>query len=149
VKQDNGLVVFFGLVFGLAVVAGVIWVAWLVRDVLSGVVFVLVGGLVLAVLLAASALPIRAWKRTDGKPIEREHYYHDGTVTKETRILDGRTQGEIKLLQLPPSPQSAGLLTADMLRAAFLAGTLRLPDGRTTTSTGEDEGPEDWDGTVR
>jgi len=93
-----------------------------------GLIFV--GGLTLALVIGASALPIRAWRRNDNPPVIERHFT-DGTKTivKETRVIDGRTaQTDIKLLQMPAQPQAGAF--PELLRAAYAAGHTALPGPR-------------------
>lgn len=84
--------------------------------------YALVAGLLVSLILASAALPIRAWRRRDATG-EIHHYYHDGTRTiKETRVLDGRTIEAPKLYQLPSQAESMAF--PELLRAAFQSGSL-------------------------
>ena len=77
----------------------------------------------LALVIAASALPIRSWRKRD---YTGEHRVTDGTrtIVKEVRVLDGRApaQTDVKLLQLPAQPQ--GAMYPELLRAAYAAGRI-------------------------
>lgn len=99
-------------------------------ETLRLVALVIGGAIAAAVILGASALPIRAYRRRD--MTGETHHYHEGTKTivRETRVIDGRavTSPEVKLLQLPAQP--AGGAFPELLRAAFQAGA--LTDGRQT-----------------
>ena len=116
----------FYIVLGLALVAGMILAVWLIgSERLATLALILVIALAVAGVIAASALPIRAYRKRDltGETI---HRYHDGTKTviKETRVIDGRqTAPEVKLLQLPQA-QGSGALFPELLRASYRAGML-------------------------
>ncbi|OQA43736.1 MAG: hypothetical protein BWY52_01785 [Chloroflexi bacterium ADurb.Bin325] len=113
----------FVLAAVLALVAGVILAVWLIgAAVLQTMGLILVVAIGLAAVIAASALPIRAYRRRD--MTGETHHYHDGTktVVHETRVIDGRpaAQTDIKLLQLPAQPQAAAF--PELLRASYQAG---------------------------
>lgn len=100
-------------------------------------------GIVAVVALAAVSLPIRAWRKKDGVPIQ-EHHYHDGTRTIErTHTIDGRAPA--------PAPEApvAAWSYPEMLRAAYTAGrlgsqsTMPLNSGRSPTQ------PDTWDGEIQ
>ena len=95
-------------------------------ETLRLVALVIGGAVALAVILGASALPIRAYRRKD--MTGETHHYHEGTKTivKETRVLDGRAIEAPKIYQLPAQPQGGAF--PELLRAAFQAGA--LTDGR-------------------
>jgi len=117
-------------------------------ETLRTVALIISIGITGALILGASALPIRAYRRKD--PTNETHYVHDGTktVVKETRVIDGRsiTSPEVKLLQLPAQHQGAAF--PELLRAAFAAG--QLTDGRTNQpASGAQVGPEEADATLR
>jgi len=93
-------------------------------ETLRNVAYILAGAVALALILASSALPIRAAKKRDVTG-EANHYYHDGTRTVEKiHTIDGRavTSPEVKLLQLPQQP--AGGAWPELLRASYQAGLL-------------------------
>lgn len=124
----------FLLALGLALVVALGLAVWLIgADTLRTVALVLGGALALAVILGASALPIRAYRRRD---FTGDHFHHDGTrtIVKETRVIDGRqvTAPEVKLLQLPA--QQSGGAFPELLRAAYAAGA--LTDGRNRAGAG-------------
>jgi hypothetical protein len=121
----------FFIALGLALVVAAGLAVWLLgRDRLMTLALIFVIGLTLALVMGAASLPIRAYRRKD--QTGETHYVHDGTKTivRETRILDGRqvTAPEVKLLQLPA--QAQGGAYPELLRAAFAAGTMRLPAQR-------------------
>ena len=100
----------------LALVGGLVYIAYLLGgDTLTWLAFLAVGGAVAALLVFASAFPIKAW-RSNQQP--EQHHFH----TKEVRILDGRRSEAPKLYQLPAQPQSG--LFPEMMRAAYQAGLL-------------------------
>jgi hypothetical protein len=121
----------FLLAVAVALLAALGVFLWLVgAETLRTVALVISGALALALTLGASALPIRAYRRKD--LTGETHHYHDGTKTivKEVRVIDGRQSvaPEVKLLQLPA--QAPGGAFPELLRAAYAAGTMRLPDRR-------------------
>jgi hypothetical protein len=125
----------FFIALGLAIVVALALAVWLIgASTLQTIALILGAGAAVAAILAASALPIRAYRRRD--QTGETHYVHDGTKTivRETRILDGRqvTAQEVKLLQLPA--QANGGAYPELLRAAFAAGTMRLPAQRQETA---------------
>lgn len=95
-------------------------------ETLRMVALVIGGAIAAALILGASALPIRAYRRRD--MTGETHHYHEGTKTivKETRVIDGRAIEAPKIYQLPAQPQGGAF--PELLRAAFQAGT--LTDGR-------------------
>ena len=108
----------------------------------------------LALLIGASALPIRAWRRRDDAPVV-EHYYHDGTRTVERHTLDGRSVEAPRLLQLPAPAQSAGF--PELLQAAYRAGAAKagepqrqdLPLTLWPAQELRDVDPSGWSGEIR
>lgn len=110
------------VILGAAAAAALGMALWLIgSETLRTMGLILVGGLVAAAMIGASALPIRAWRRRDATG--ETHYYHDGTVKIiEKHTLDGRVQDAPKLLQLPMPPQADGF--PELLRAAWQAGAL-------------------------
>jgi hypothetical protein len=121
----SGLVI----TLALALVGGVIFAIWLVgSEVVAALAGVLVGGLVLALIIASLALPVRAWRKNDAPPVIERHY-RDGTRTVErVRTIDGRApaQNDIRLLQLPPVGNAN--VYPELLRGAFRAGALAGPE---------------------
>lgn len=112
------------LALGLALGAALLLAVYLIgSETLRTLGLILVVAIALAVVIGASALPIRAWRRKD---FTGDHFHTDGTrtVIKETRVLDGRApaQTDVKLLQLPAQPQ--GALYPELLRAAYQAGRI-------------------------
>jgi len=142
------------------------FMVWLIGADLFILAAVLTGAVGMAAIIAASALPIRAWRKQDMTG-EANHYYHDGTRTVEkVHTIDGRTaNNDIRLLQLP----AAGQATAypELLRASYRAGLLAAPGGEQpqpaelrqvdpATTTADDwnysiAGGDfnDWNGTLR
>lgn len=123
------------IALAVALVAGALLAVWLIgSEVLQTMGLILVIALALALVIAASALPIRSWKRRD---FTGDHYHTDGTrtVVKEVRVLDGRVAEGPKLYQLPAQPQ--GTAFPDLLRAAFAAGATSLP-ARSASRVGSD-----------
>lgn len=133
-----------GIVFALALAlgGGLLLAIYLIGgDALRTMGLILIAGLTLALVIGASALPIRAWRRKDATG--ESHHYHDGTktVVRETRIIDGRapTQTDIKLLQMPA--QQSGALYPELLRAAYSAGRL----SPTSTALGQQPAGGNYD----
>lgn len=118
---------------------------WLIgADRLFTLALILVCGLVMAGMIAASALPIRAARKRD---MTGETRILDGTrtIVRETKVLDGRApaQNDIRLLQLPAAPSGAAF--PEMLRAAYTAGQLRAPrNDQPIEGELRELGPEDW-----
>ena len=115
------------LAMGLALGGALLLAIYLIgSETLRTLGFILVVAIALAVVIGASALPIRAWKRRD---FTGDHFHTDGTKTivKEVRVLDGRApaQTDIKLLQMPAQPPAGAF--PDILRAAYRAGATTLP----------------------
>lgn len=125
------------LICGAAALAAGMLAVWLIgEDRLFTLALILTGAVALAVILAASALPVRAWRKRD--PTGETHHYHDGTTrTIERHTIDGRavTSPEVKLLQLPAPAQGAGF--PELLRAAYTAGTLGNPQRAATVPSAE------------
>ena len=123
----------------LALVAGVIFTVWLIgaetMKVLAGM---LVGGLLLIGLVAAAALPIRAWKKNDAKPIEKQ-------VIREVRILDGRPA---PVPQLPPPQQPPFGVFPELLRAAYQSGQLSARSGEAIDAAVRELPADGWDGDI-
>ena len=124
--NENKSLLIVAVVLGAAVCAALIFAMWQMGSgTLRTMGLIFVAGLALALVIFASAFPIKAARYNDkpAPPIV-EHHYHDGTQTiiKETKVLDGRpaNQTDIKLLQLPAQPQAGAY--PDLLRAAFAAG---------------------------
>jgi len=112
------------LIIGGAFLLALALCVWLIgADRLFILALIFVCALGLAAILAASALPLRAWRKRD--LTGEAHHYHDGTRTIEkVHTIDGRavTSPEVKLLQLPAQPQ--GGAWPELLRAAYTAGAL-------------------------
>lgn len=149
--KDNGmggLGVTLLAILALAAVGGLLFTLWLVGpETLRTVLGVLTGALALALVLAASALPIRAWKRRDNEPVV-EHHYHDGTTKViEKHTIDGRqiNQPDIKLLQLPA--QGSGMAFPELMRSAYRAGLLAEHNPETTQPQEVNFGGQ-WDGEI-
>jgi len=140
------------LIIGGAFLLALALSVWLIgAETLRNVAYILAGAVALALILASSALPIRAAKKRDMTG-EANHYYHDGTRTVEKiHTIDGRavTSPEVKLLQLPQQP--TGGAWPELLRASYQAGL--LGNGRTVPRqdlpeydlTGSNDGGAEWD----
>jgi len=111
-KQVPGILIFWGLI--LSVVAVVILLVRLEQDMVYKIVLILVCGVVLALIIAASALPIRARKVREG-PHERE-------IIWEKHTIDGRTTDAPKIYTIGQQPQGLRGMFPGLLRAAYLAG---------------------------
>ena len=124
-----------GIALALALIAALLLAVYLIggdRLFILGVA--LVGGLVVAGLLAGLALVIRAYRKNDNPPVIERHTYHEGRqIIRETRVIDGRAIEAPKIYQLPAQPQGGAF--PELLRAAFQAGT--LTDGRQTYQTAQ------------
>ena len=136
----------FFIALGLALVVALALAVWLIgASTLQTIALILGAGAAVAAILAASSLPLRAYRKRD--QTGETHYVHDGTrtVVKETRILDGRqvTAPEVKLLQLPQQPNGGAF--PELLRAAYQAGTLRLPAQREEATEGADQDLQELD----
>jgi hypothetical protein len=106
---------------------------------------ILVGGLVVAGIIAASAFAIRAYRKTDNPPVIEKHVYHEGRQIIRERVIDGRQAlaPEVKLLQLPAQAQGGAF--PELLRAAYQAGTLRgAPPEPPIDAELRELGPADW-----
>lgn len=95
---------------------------WLIGgETLRTVAVILASSVAVALIVAASAFPIRAYRRKD--PTGEKTIIHEGTVTVKERVLDGRAIEAPKLYQLPAAPQNGGAYP-ELLRAAWQAGLL-------------------------
>ena len=134
-----------------SVVAGTIYTIHLIgADTVAFLASTLVGAVATAIVLAALALPIRAWRKNDSPPVVERHHYHDGTrtIVKEVR-LDGRAVEAPKLYQLPPPAQNPGAFP-ELLRAAYQAGSLQNRSGGESADSEYTDPMGDWLGrTVR
>jgi len=127
------------VILALAVVGGVIFGLWLIgREAVMVLAGLLVGGLALAGIIAASALPIRAWRKNDAKPIERQ-------VIREVRILDSRPQ---PVPQLPPPTQPPFGVFPELLRASYQAGRLSARPGEAIDAEVRELPADGWDGDI-
>lgn len=149
-----------GLFLGLGFCGVLIYAIYQVgSETLRTMGYILVGALALAIVLVASALPIRAWRRKD---FTGDHFHTDGTrtIVKETKVIDGRqpAQADIKVLQMPQASQAAAF--PELLQAAFRAGrngmgagqpTLPPPNGYHEAELPEVDfdDPEGWAGDIR
>jgi len=106
---------------------------------------ILVGGVVLALILAAAALPIRAHQKREG-PHERER------IIKHTIEREGRFPEAPKIYTVGQQ-QNNGLpgMFPELLRAAYLAGRRGLPgqDEPTLIEAETHDVVEEWDGDIR
>jgi hypothetical protein len=91
------------LVFGLAIAATLSVALWMIgAEFVRTLAVILVAGLTLALILVASAFPVKAWRMPHTPPpVVEKHIIHDSTRTVERHTLDGRTALAPRLLQLP------------------------------------------------
>jgi len=113
-KNAAGILIFWGLI--LSIVAVVILLLRLERDMVYRIVQYVAIGVLIVLAIAASALPIRAWKTREG-PHEREIIRE-----KHTHTIDGRTADAPKIYTIGQQPQGFGGMFPNLLRAAYLAG---------------------------
>lgn len=141
----------FVLIAGAAILAAAMLAVWLLgADRLFILALILAGGLAMAGIIAASALPIRAARKRD---MTGETRIMDGTrtVIKE-RVIDGRApaQNDIRLLQLPQQP--TGGAWPELLRASYQAGLLGNPAERSAPARDLEEldltGGDGWGGDI-
>lgn len=131
---------------------------WMGRDHVRLLALLLIAGLLMIGLVGMSALPIRAYRKKDATG-ETHHYVHDGTKTiVRERVLDGRAQGDVRLLQLPQTGSQA--VFPEMLSAAYRSGMLARQSQATVRNAGDDDGevvdgevlrewePGEWDGEI-
>lgn len=156
-RSSAGVQVLVALCVSLILVGGFA-VYQIGSETLRTLGLILVVAIAIAVVIGASALPIRAWKRRD---FTGDHFHTDGTKTivKEVRVLDGRApaQTDIKLLQMPGQPPAGAF--PDILRAAYRAGATTLParsasaidPGYTEAEIDELDlsSPDGWSGDIR
>lgn len=119
-KSENMAALY--LVFGLAIAATLAFALWMIgAEFVRTLAVILVAGLTVALVLVASAFPVKAWRmpRTP-PPVVEKHIIHDGTRTVERHTLDGRTALAPRLFQLPSQPQATGF--PELLRAAYQSG---------------------------
>lgn len=146
--MKNETVSGLGIALALALItAAVLTVYLLGADRLFILAVILVGGLVVAGSIAASALAIRAYRKNDSPPVIEKHIYHEGRQIIRERVIEGRqvTAPEVKLLQLPA--QAHGGAFPELLRAAYQAGTLRVaPPAAPVDAELRELDPLDWGG---
>lgn len=112
----SGLVV----VLLVALVAALGVGLWLIgAETLQVMGLIFVSGLVAVGLVVAVAVLVRAYRRQDALPIERQ-------VIRETRIIDSREPAP----QLPSATPSPFGVFPELLRASYRAGLLTGQDGR-------------------
>ena len=111
-KKVVGVLVFWGVL--LSVIAIVILLVRLDQGMVFTVMLILVIGPMLALVIGAGALPIRASKKREG-PHERE-------IIREKHTIDGRVAEAPKIYQVGQQPQGFAGMFPGLLRAAYLAG---------------------------
>jgi hypothetical protein len=122
---------------------------WLIGGpTLRTVAVILAGSLGAALVILASSFPIRAYRRRDATG--ETHHYHEGVITRETRILDGRAQ---PVLLPGPGQQAPVAIFPELLRGAWQAGLLSgQPTKGQELDQGQDPGASDdagWGGAIR
>lgn len=161
-NERNGVGAQLLLALALALIAGLVLAVYLIgSETLRTFGLILVSALAIALVIGASALPIRAWRRKDN--IGETHYV-DGTKTviKETRVIDGRAVEGPKIFQMPQMDPSAASVYPAVLRAAWQAGANSLsPRSANGGAPEPDEyveiqpveldfdAPRGWDGDIR
>jgi len=134
-----------GLVVALAValVGAALLAVWLIgAETLRTLALILISGLVLAAVVAAAALPIRAWKSKDNTG--EKHFYHDGTKTVvRERVIDARPA----LPALPAPQQPTWGVFPELLRASYRAGLLAQP-GDVVNAEVRELPADGWDGDI-
>lgn len=141
-KTTTALVVIV-LVVALATVGLVIY--RLDLGMIYTLALILVGGVVLALIVGAAALPIRAYRTREG-PHERER------IIKHTIEREGRVPEAPKIYTVGQQ-QNSGLpgMFPELLRAAYLAGRRGLPgrDEPTLIEAETRDVVEEWNGDIR
>jgi hypothetical protein len=127
------------LILAVALVGALIFGLWLIgREAVMVLAGLFVGGLVLIGIIAAAALPIRAWRKNDAAPIEKQ-------VIREVRILDNRPAQAPQL----PAPQQAPFgVFPELLRASYQAGQLAAPRGEIVEGEAKRLDGADWTGDI-
>lgn len=92
-------------------------------SMLYTVLLILVGGVVVALVVAASAFPIRAARERIG-PHERER-----VIMREKHTIDGRVAEAPKIHLLQQGQPGMAGMYPELLRASYLAGRRSLGDG--------------------
>lgn len=115
----SGLVLALGLALVVGAVVGMLLIGEQTLRLLVGVL--VVGGALSGVILACAAV-VRAWRKNDAAPIERQ-------VIREVRILDNRPQ----VPQLPAPQNAPWAVFPELLRSSYRAGLLSGSDGRADT----------------
>jgi len=144
--KETGTVLLVGGVLVAALAVGLI-IYRLDLQMLHSIVLILVSGLVLAAIVAASALPIRALKKQDNPP--EKHVFRE----RHTIERDGRVPHAPKIYTIPQQQQGMGGgpgLFPDLLRAAYLAGHRQLRDGgQEVIEANVRDVTEEWQGEVK
>lgn len=125
------------MALALALVGGALLTVWLVRDALVVLAAVFVGGLVVVGIIAAAALPIRAWRKNDAAPIEKQ-------VIREVRVIDRTPAAAV---QLPAPAQPYGVFP-ELLRASYRAGLLAQPGDVVNAEVRQLSAGDGWDGDI-
>lgn len=129
----------FLVVLALAVIGGLIYAIFLIgAETVKILATLLVSGLILAGLIAASAFPIRAWRKNDAAPIEKQ-------VIREVRVLDNRPA---PVPQLPAPQQAPFGVFPELLRASYQAGQLAAPRSGTVDAEYRHLEGDGWNGDI-
>lgn len=131
------VLVLVGVVLALVVSAGL--GTWLIgAETLRVMGLVLVSGLVLCGVLVAVAVVVRAYRRNDAQPIERQ-------VIRETRIIDSRPPAPYQL----PAPQATPFgVFPELLRAAYRSGALSSGSDVVDAEVRSLPAPGEWGGDI-
>jgi hypothetical protein len=121
-KMKNTDLIPLYVVAGVAAAATLAFGMWLIgADFLRTLALILVAGLMLALVLFASAFPVKAFRLPKTPPpLVEKHVIYNGTRTIERHTLDGRTVEAPRLFQLPAQPQAQAF--PELLRAAYQSG---------------------------
>lgn len=121
----------------IAIAAVVALVARLDRQMINAVVLILVISIAIALIIAATALPLHA--RKPERPHERER------IIKEIHTIDGRVAEAPKIHVMQPGGYP---MYPDMLRAAYLAGGHQFEAQAPQLIEGETKTIDEWVGPI-
>ena len=122
-------------------------------DMLYTLVLILVVGVIAALIIAATAFPIRA--RKAGGPHERERIIRE---TKHTHTIDGRKAESPHIYTVNQQPSGFPGMFPELLRAAYLSGQRQLSAGRgakpevieaDAADLTDEWGNNEWSGPIR